>query len=131
MNTKKAALIVLSITLKIVAMALVAMFLLRLGTTAYYYGHAVFHSGPLDAPPGRQAAVVVEEDDSVGDVAKLLEQKGLIKDWKLFYLQVLLSKYYKTIGPGEYVLTTAMEPKEMMAIMSNEGDSEEEDQEDE
>ena len=84
MNTKKAALIVLSITLKIVALALVAMLLLRLGTTAYYYGHAVFHTGPLDAPPGRQAAVVIEEGDSIADVAKLLEQKGLVKDWLLF-----------------------------------------------
>ncbi|MCI8852400.1 MAG: endolytic transglycosylase MltG [Lachnospiraceae bacterium] len=131
MNTKKAALIVLSITLKIVVISLVAMMLMRLGTAAYYYGHSVFHTGALDPLPGRQAQVVVEEEDSIADVAKTLEQKGLISDWTLFYIQVRLSKYYKTIEPGEYVLTTAMTPKEMMAVLSNEGETDEEESEDE
>ena len=129
MNTKKAALIVLSITLKIVVIALVAMMLMHLGTEAYYYGHSVFHTGALDPLPGRQAAVKVEEGDSIVDLAKLLERKGLISDWKLFYIQIRLSKYYEMIEPGEYVLTTAMTPKEMMAVLSNEGEEEDGDQE--
>lgn len=129
MNTKKAALTVLSITLRIVVTALVAMLLLRLGEEAYRYGHSVFHTQALDPEPGRQVAVSIGEGDSVSDISKLLEQKGLIEDWKLFYIQVRLSKYYKTITPGEYTLTTAMDPKQMMAVMSGAGSEDEEDEE--
>lgn len=42
MNTKKAALTVLSIALKIVIIAVLAVVLLRVGTVAYEYGHAIF-----------------------------------------------------------------------------------------
>lgn len=129
MNTKKAALTVLSITLRIVVTALVAMLLLRLGEEAYRYGHSVFHTKALDPEPGRQVAVSIEEGDSVSDISKLLEQKGLIEDWKLFYIQVRLSKYYKTITPGQYTLTTAMDPKQMMAVMSGTASEDEEDEE--
>ncbi len=132
MNTKKAALTVLSITLRIVVTALVIMFLVRLGEEAYRYGHSVFHTKPLDPEPGRQVAVSIGEDDSVSDIGKLLEKKGLIEDWKLFCIQVRLSKYYKSLTPGNYTLTTAMDPKQMMVVMSGEAseDEEEEDEED-
>ena len=42
MNTKKAALTVLSITLKIVIIAVVALGIFRLGSMAFSYGHSVF-----------------------------------------------------------------------------------------
>lgn len=132
MNTKKAALTVLSITLRIVVTALVAMLMMRLGEEAYRYGHSVFRTEALDPEPGRQVPVSIGKGDSVSDVSKLLEQKGLVEDWKLFYIQVRLSKYYKTIVPGEYILTTAMAPKQMMAVMSGispEGEDDEDEEE--
>lgn len=126
MNTKKAAITVLSITWHIVVTALVVMALVRLGEEAYHYGHSVFHTEPIDHEPGRQVAVSIDESASVSDIGKLLEKKGLIEDWKLFYIQVRLSKYYKTLKPGEYTLSTAMVPKEMMIVMSGEELEEEE-----
>lgn len=126
MNTKKAALTVLSITLRIVVLALVLIGLLRLGTAAYYYGHAVFQAETMDPEPGREVTVTLEKSDSVADIGKILQDKGLIEDWKLFYLQARMSRYYETMAPGTYTLTTAMTPKEMMAIMSLEGLEEEE-----
>ena len=49
-----------------------------------------------------------------------LEEKGLVEDWKLFYLQILCSKYANTMQPGTYELSTAMKPRELMAVMSGE-----------
>lgn len=120
MNTKKAALTVLSITLKIVIAAVVVLAVFRLGSMAFNYGHAVFQEEAVDAPPGRTITVTVEDGASTQAIAKLLEDKGLVEDWKLFYVQVKVSKYAKTIQPGTYTLTTAMMPREMMAVMSGE-----------
>ena len=120
MNTKKAALTVLSIALKIVVFAVLVIALLRIGTVAYEYGHAVFEEEALDEPPGRMITVTVEEGSSTRDIARLMEHDGLVEDWKLFYLQILCSKYAKTMQPGTYELSTAMKPRELMAVMSGE-----------
>ena len=74
----------------------------------------------LDEPPGRTIPVTVPEGASAKDIAMLLEDEGLVEDWKLFYFQILCSKYANTMQPGEYVLSTAMKPRELMAVMSGE-----------
>lgn len=120
MNTKKAALTVLSITLKIVVFAVVILAIFRLGGMAFDYGHSVFQEEAMDAPPGRTITVTLEDGASIGEIAKLLEEKGLVEDWKLFVIQVKVSKYSKTMQPGTYTLNTSMLPREMMAVMSGE-----------
>ncbi len=51
------------------------------------------------------------------DLQILLEEKGLVRDGKLFYLQYKLSAYDNKIQPGVYTLNTSMLPKEMMIEM--------------
>ena len=113
MNTKKAALTVLSITLKIVIIAVVALGIFRLGSMAFSYGHSVFQEEAVDPMPGRTISVTVPDGASPLDLARLL-------DWKLFYIQILCSKYSKTMKPGTYTLSTAMKPRQLMAVLSGE-----------
>jgi len=120
MNTKKAALTVLSIALKIVIYAVIIMGVYRLGVMAYNYGHSVFAEEAVDSRPGRTVEVQVEKGASAGEIAKLLEEKGLVEDWKLFYLQARLSKYSEKMSSGQYTLSTAMLPSEIMAVLSGE-----------
>lgn len=120
MNTRKAALTVISIALKIVIFAALIVIFFRIGSIAYNYGHAVFEEEALDEPPGRTITVTVEDGSSSMDIARLLEEKGLVEDWKLFYLQILCSKYANNMQPGTYELSTAMKPRELMAVMSGE-----------
>ncbi len=127
MDTKKAALTVLSIALKIVIYAVVIMGIFRLGGSAFEYGHSVFQEKAVDAEPGRSITVTIEEDSSATDIAKMLENRGLVEDWKLFFIQVKVSKYAKTLEPGTYILSTAMKPREMMAVMSGESEDDPED----
>lgn len=120
MNIRNAALTVLSITLKIVVMAVVILGLLKIGSVSYRYGHAVFQEEAVDEAPGRNASISITEDDSIIDIGKKLQSHGLIEDWKLFFIQAKLSKYAKTMESGAYVLNTSYKPKQMMAIMSGE-----------
>lgn len=131
MNTRKATLTVLSITFKIVITALIIMGILRLGTMAYNYGHSVFQETAVDEEPGRQVEVSIPAGSSEMAIGKILEKKGLVEDWKLFYLQVTVSKYRGKLQPGQYILSTAMKPRAMMAIMSGEAPEEPEQTEEE
>ena len=120
MNIKRAALTVLSIALKIVVIAVVILGIIRLGGMAFDYGHSVFQE------PGRSITITIEDGSAISDIAKLMEDKGLVNDWKLFYIQVKVSKYAKKLEAGTYTLTTAMKPREMMAVMAGEDPEEEE-----
>ena len=48
----------------------------------------------------------------------MLEEKGLIRDGRLFMIQELLSEHHGKIQPGIYDLNTAMTSQEMLAVMS-------------
>ena len=55
----------------------------------------------------------------------ILEEKGLIRDAKLFYFQEMFSEYKGELKPGVYELSTGMTPYEMMEIMSASDEEEE------
>ena len=49
-----------------------------------------------------------------------MEEKGMIRDARLFYVQELLSSYHNKIKPGIYELRSDMTAREMLAVMSAE-----------
>jgi UPF0755 protein len=77
--------------------------------------------------------VLVKEDMSQKEIAEMLEEKGLVRDSRLFLLQLKLSAYSGKLIPGVYTLNTSMEPKEMMVVMATvpEAETETEDPSDE
>lgn len=103
--------------MKVVIAALVLMFLYRYSIMAYDYGYRIFGEEPMDAEPGREVTVTVTESDSAEDIGALLEQKGLIRDAKLFVIQEKLSGLGPGIAAGSYELNTAMTVEEMLEIM--------------
>ena len=104
--------------IKIVVFAFIIMFLYRAAVTAYDYGYRVFAEEPVSEGEGPIISVYVEENDSVSDIGQMLEEKGLIRDGKLFTIQELLSEHHGKIQPGIYDLNTAMTSQEMIAVMS-------------
>jgi UPF0755 protein len=88
--------------------------------TGYEFGYRVFTEPAMEEAPGRDVMVLVKEDMSQREIADMLEEKGLIRDSSLFYLQLKLSAYSGKLLPGVYTLNTSMEPKEMMVVMATE-----------
>jgi UPF0755 protein len=64
--------------------------------------------------------VTVTEGESARTIGNTLEQKGLIRDSRLFVIQEMLSAYKDKLLPGTYELNTSMTAEEMMAVMANE-----------
>ena len=118
MDMNKVILKFVSISFSILVTLLVVLGLMKAGTYCYDFGYRIFTEKPVAAEPGTDIVVQISEDMSGYDIGKLLEDKGLIEDGKLFYAQLKLSAYSKKINPGTYTLNTSMETKEMMSIMS-------------
>lgn len=103
---------------KVAVLIVIITFIHKTAVSAYDYGYRVFAEEPVTVGEGRTISVYVEETDSVSDIGKMLEEKGLIKDAGLFTIQELLSENHGKIQPGIYDLNTSMTGQEMLAVMS-------------
>ena len=106
---------------KIVLSAVVIIIIFKLAVGAYDFGFNLFADIPMDEGVGRTVNVVVSESQDAMDVGKMLEEKGLIRDAKMFYIQEKLSDYKDQMVAGSYELNTAMSIADMLAVLcSNE-----------
>lgn len=104
--------------IKIVAAVFIVMFVYNTAIKAYDYGYRVFAEEPMTFGEGRTISIYVKSEDSVKDIGENLQEKGLIRDANLFYIQELLSEYHGMIVPGIYDLNTSMKVEEMLEIMT-------------
>ena len=112
-----------------VAAAIAAVYIIYQGALLCYdYGYRVFTEPAVSAGEGRTVTVAVTEDMSPADIGRLMENKGLVRDGRLFTIQYYLSEYRKDVGPGIFELSTSMTAEEIMAAMVVEKPEDEEDE---
>lgn len=111
---------------RVVAAVAVVYVIYRGAGICYDYGYRIFNE-PAVAKEGigKTVTVSVTEEMSALDIGELFEERGLIRDAKLFVLQYYLSEYQKDVGPGTFELSTAMTVEDMMAAMVIEKEEEE------
>ena len=114
-----------------VVLILLILAVYKAGAAAYDFGFRIFTEEPMSAEPGRDVSITISQGDSVMDVGEMLEEKGLIRDAKLFYVQKKCSVYDNDIQPGFYTLNTSMTAEEMFEIIAGKSGDEEEDEDDE
>ena len=114
------------IVFKVVLFSFIIMYIFRMSTAAYDYGYRVFTEPPLTYGEGRIISVYIEDGSSALDVGEMLQEKGLIRDGKLFMVQELLSEYHDQIQPGVYDLSTAMTAQEILEVIAQEPETDEE-----
>lgn len=107
---------------KIVLSAAVIIIVFKLAVAAYDFGFNLFADIPMDEGEGRTVSVVISENQDTMDIAKMLEEKGLIRDAKMFFVQEKLSDYKDQTVSGTYELNTAMSIEEMLAVMYDSGE---------
>lgn len=98
-------------------------FIYKLGFSAYDFGYRVFAEEPVTGEPGRDIDVTIPMGSSAMEIGEILENSGLIRDKKLFFLQERLSEYHGKLSPGEYTLNTSQTAQDMMEIMAEEEES--------
>ncbi|MDE6993201.1 MAG: endolytic transglycosylase MltG [Lachnospiraceae bacterium] len=125
MNIKYIIGSIVEMVIKIVVFIFIAMFVIRTATAAYDYGFRVFAEKPMDVGEGRMISVSIGNADSAKEVGEMLQERGLIRDAKLFRIQELLSENHGKIQPGIYDLSTSMTVQEMLAVIAVEPEEEE------
>ncbi|MCI7790553.1 MAG: endolytic transglycosylase MltG [Lachnospiraceae bacterium] len=107
---------------KIVLSAAAIIIVFKLAVAAYDFGFNLFADIPMDEGEGRTVSVVISENQDTMDIAKMLEEKGLIRDAKMFFVQEKLSDYKDQTVSGTYELNTAMSIEEMLAVLYDNGE---------
>ena len=109
-----------------IMIALLVLFAgIKICSICYDFGYRVFTEPAMTNGDGQDVLVQVEKGISAEELGQLLEDKGLVRDHNLFYLQLKLSAYSGHIKPGIYTLNTSMTAKDMMVIMSSDKSDEE------
>lgn len=106
-----------------VAVVVLAVYAIYRGALLCYdYGYRIFTEPAVSSGEGRTVTVAITEDMSASDIGQLLENKGLIRDARLFVLQYYLSEFRKDVKPGIFELSTSMTAEQMMEAMTLEED---------
>ena len=126
MNLKYVVAATAQIIIKLVLFAFIIMYILRAATAAYDYGYRVFTEPPMTFGDGRIISVYIEDGSSALDVGEMLQDKGLIRDGRLFMIQELLSEHHDKIQPGVYDLNTNMTAQDMLEVIAQEPETDEE-----
>lgn len=107
---------IIRVSLRMIIYALVVLLLFEGATAGFSFGYAVFAGRAVSQEPGITATVMVTEDQSTGEVGRMLEDMGLIESQYVFLVQAIFYEY--EIYPGTYQLNTSMTSKEMLEEMS-------------
>lgn len=118
MDGKKLVSAVLGTMLKIVFTVTVIFILYEGAITCYDYGYRIFTEPAVAIGEGKSVTVSVTKDMSPLEIGESFQEKGLVRDGKLFALQYLFSEYRQDVQPGIFELKSSMTAEEMMAVMA-------------
>lgn len=130
-SVNKALYRIIKISGTILILLLVVYGTMRAGMIAYDFGYRIFTEPAMESGFGTNITVTVDDTMEASDIAEYLEEKGLIRDAELFFIQYQLSAYKGKFTSGTYTLNTSMTAKEMMVAMAENGKSDSDDDTDE
>ena len=77
MKKENAAIRIIGLVIRMALIAIALFLVIRISRTAYDYGYETFAQKPITEGNGRIVTITVTESDTVSDIAKLLEEKGI------------------------------------------------------
>ena len=118
----KISMAVISISAKVLFYAAAATILIAGAKKGYAFGHSIFYAPGMDKAPGVEKIVTLDGSESIGDVGKLLEDIGLIRDHNAFSIQARCYGY--EVMEGTWTVNTSMTSKEIIGVLDEapEGD---------
>lgn len=112
----KIVLRVLSISITVLISVLIVCGLYRVGLMCYDFGYRIYTEPAVSAGDTSKVRVQVTEDMDAMELAQLLENKELVRDHRLFFVQEKLRSFQPQAG--EYQLSRSMTPQELMEALT-------------
>lgn len=120
---------VLDTMFKIALMAVIVVYTYKYAMQAYAFGYRVFAEEPVSSPEAAKVvSIYIPKETDAMEIGKVLEEKGLIKDARIFLVQELLSGHHGELNEGTYELSSAMTPEEMIKVLTAKPAEEEEEE---
>lgn len=116
MNLKRTSKGIMRMSIKAVAYILIVIVVYELALYGYGMGQKIFSESGYEAEPGRDITVTITSSMSKLEIAELLEERGVVEDKWIFYIQSLL--YEAKYKDGEYTLNNSWAPEELIQTMS-------------
>ena len=123
----KAGLALAHLAFRLALYACLFVLLFWAGRQAYTFGYQVFNQQAMSPGEGVTVSVAVPAGASDYQVAQILEERGLISNATVFFVQEYLSGYHGMLKSGSYTLSTAYTPTRLMSILAGEEEETEED----
>lgn len=117
MNIKKVLLTIISISLKMICIAIAIMAIYTVGIKAYDFGVKLFAETSVDEAPGTDVRITISKGMTSSDIADELAKKGVIESSLAFKIKAKLVKFDKHIADGTYTLNTSMKMSDIMDII--------------
>ena len=116
-KAKKAALLTGGVVIRVILIAALVVFVVTAASAAYRFGYSVFSRRGVDQEPGRDVLVIVTDRMSTGDVARMLEEKGVIDSALVLRVQKFI--YGTKIYPGTYTVNTSMSGQKILRVLAS------------
>lgn len=120
MGTRNAVKTVISISFRVIIIALLVILIYYASGMFFRFGKAIFNEQPV-MPEGYGSIVSVSlpEDPSVWQVAEAVADAGAVGNKYLFYVQALLApNYSKYLEGGTFEISTDMKPAQILARLT-------------
>lgn len=129
MRVNKGLLRFIKISFSLLILLIIVYVAVVLGRTGYDFGYRVFTESAVDEEPGQDVLFQIKDGMSNYEISQKLEEKGLVRDGNLFFIQLTLSAYSKKMETGVYTLNTSMDAKELMVTIAEAAEAKEQDTE--
>ena len=111
--------ILMSVSVRFLFLVFLLFLILQGVQVAYRYGHGLMYDHAMEASPGREITLDIQEGESWKEVGENAKSLGLIQNAQAFVLKAKL--YHSKLLPGKYTLSTAMTQVEMLDSITEEG----------
>jgi len=94
---------------------LLVVLVVKVASVSFNFAKDYFGGEEVSNKTGEYVELTIPAGASTEDIANILEEKGLIEDYKVFWLQSILYEY--EIGAGEYTLNTSMTSEDILEVI--------------
>ncbi|KAE9637260.1 endolytic transglycosylase MltG [Defluviitalea raffinosedens] len=91
------------------------------GNLAFHYAYDIAHQPFPESRSIKEVEITIEQGATTKEIAKMLEEEGLVKNALWFELKSRYFKYDGKFKEGTFLLSTNMDEEEIMKILSSEG----------
>ncbi len=93
--------------------------LVLLGWESYNFAYRIANGKAMDSPPGKSVQVFVRDNMSQGDVATMLQEKGLLDNTIEFVVHAKMKGYNPSRYTGSHILNTCMNAEQQLNELMN------------